>query len=647
MRPGHGAGATIFGTPRRSLRAASGCVQRLTAVATGAMLLFAVASASPVASSAEQASQPGSPAAGRLDVGANHSCALLDSGKLLCWGYGAQGQLGYGNANTIGANDTPASAGPVDFGPGRTATAITAGDYHTCAILDNGSVRCWGYGADGRLGYGNTSNIGDKLTPASAGPVDLGPGRTATAITAGGPHTCAILDDGSVRCWGYGGNGRLGYGHTSNVGDTQTPGSVAPVDLGYGRTAKAISAGEGHTCAILDNGNVLCWGYAGDGRLGYENTNNDIGDDETPASAGPVDLGPGRTAVAISVGGSHTCALLDDGSVRCWGFGGNGRLGYGNTDSIGDNETPGSVGPVDLGPGHTAKAISAGGAHTCAILNDASVLCWGYGADGQLGYANTTDVGDGETPGSIGPVKLGAGRTAVAISAGGLHTCARLDNGHVSCWGYAGNGRLGYCNQNNVGDDKTPASVGWVNLQPGDGGDGCPPASSPTARSPTARSSANPLVSQALRARGWRVCLARAARLQRRFRSIARHACSRRYGRTPARIARLRARPLSGHRVELLWSAPGSDGSKPPAARAYVVKQSLHPIRGARGFARAQTLCHRSCRFSVTTVGVGIKLTITRLRARTTYYYAVAALDNVSGRSGPRSKEVEVRTRSL
>jgi hypothetical protein len=151
-----------------------------------------------------------------------------------------------------------------------------------------------------------------------------------------------------VRCWGAGGFGRLGYGNTNNIGDTETPGSVGPVFLGAGRRAVAISAGHYHTCALLDTGAVRCWGYGTSGQLGYGNMDS-IGDDETPGSVGPVFLGAGRRAVAISAGDSHTCALLDTGAVRCWGVGFSGQLGYGNTDWIGDDETPGSVGPVDLG----------------------------------------------------------------------------------------------------------------------------------------------------------------------------------------------------------------------------------------------------------------------------------------------------------
>ncbi|MEZ5100268.1 MAG: hypothetical protein R3C15_10820 [Thermoleophilia bacterium] len=108
---------------------------------------------------------------------------------------------------------------------------LDTGDAHSCAILDTGAVRCWGLGGSGRLGYGATSAIGDDETPASVGPVDLGPGRTATAITVGGLHTCATLDNGTVRCWDRALEGQLGYGSTTTIGDDETPASVGPVSL--------------------------------------------------------------------------------------------------------------------------------------------------------------------------------------------------------------------------------------------------------------------------------------------------------------------------------------------------------------------------------------------------------------------------------
>ena len=174
-------------------------------------------------------------------------------------------------------------------------------------------------------------------------------GRTAVAVSAGEFHTCALLDNATVRCWGDAELGRLGYGNTDRIGDNETPGSVGPVSFGGSRTALSVGAGGSHTCAILDDRSVRCWGNAGNGLIGYGITNN-IGDDETPAAVGAVDIGSGRTAAALAAAPNHTCVRLDDGKLRCWGFGDSGRLGYANTNTIGDNETPGSIGTVDLYP---------------------------------------------------------------------------------------------------------------------------------------------------------------------------------------------------------------------------------------------------------------------------------------------------------
>ena len=645
----------------------------------------------------EQASEPTSASAGYMATGHHHSCALHLS-AVRCWGFGGDGQLGYGNTRSIGDDEAPASAGTVDLGPGRSAIAVSAGNVHTCALLDNGTVRCWGFGANGRLGYGNTERIGDNETPGSVGPVDLGPGRTAKAISAGDGHTCAILDDNTVRCWGYGFDGRLGYNNTDSIGDDETPGSVGPINFGAGLTAKAISAGNAHTCAVLSDDTVRCWGFSGAGRLGYAELKclpvttvgrtcpADVGrgcwnigavctpDPDAPATdnMGPVDLGPGRTAKAISAGQFHTCALLDDDTVRCWGTAGSGRLGYASPESIGDNETPGSVGPVDLGPGRTARAITAGGDHTCALLEDGSTRCWGFGAFGQLGYARSDSVGDDETPAAAGPVDLGPGRTATAVSAGLYHTCARLDDEGVRCWGYGANGRLGYCSERGVGDDETPGSMGPVDVGLPAGGARCSgsvttPRPTPNRRAPGGTDAVDPRAAEAARLGGLRGCLARvrrharrevgrARRLSgrgrararshaRRHRGQLRRRCLKRFGRTPGRVTEFSARAISGRRIVLTFKAPGSEGSRPPAARTYLIKQSRRPIRGARGFRRAPALCKGRCSFNVTRVGASLTLTVTGVRRRGVYYFAIAARDNVSKRIGPRSRTVRARVR--
>ncbi|MEC7280146.1 MAG: FG-GAP-like repeat-containing protein, partial [Candidatus Thermoplasmatota archaeon] len=206
----------------------------------------------------------------------------------------------------------------------------SVGGNTVCAIDDNGDLKCWGSDQYGQLGTPGTAQL---LTSPPSTPIDLGPGRTAVAVDTGGiGQTCAILDNGDLKCWGNNDYGQLGDGTTTS----RTSPSSTPVNLGAGRTAVAVSVGTYHTCAILDNGDLKCWGGDYHGQLG-DGTTTVEGNYQTsrvlsPPST-PVDLGTGRTAVAVDTNGVSTCAILDNGGLKCWGAGGNGMLGDGTTTS--------------------------------------------------------------------------------------------------------------------------------------------------------------------------------------------------------------------------------------------------------------------------------------------------------------------------
>ncbi len=244
------------------------------------------------------------------------------------------------NANEMGDN-LPA----INLGTGRTATAIAAGDADTCALLDDGTVKCWGDNSAGQLGQENTTDIG--WTAGQMGdnlfPIDLGTGRTATAISVKRAFVCALLDNATVKCWGYNFDGELGQGDTTPRGDSALAGhqmgdNLPAINLGTGRTATAIAAGDHHACALLDDATVKCWGYNNVGSLGqgdFVARGDNAGEmgDNLPA----IDLGTGRTATAIDAGEGDTCALLDDATAKCWGYNNNGQLGQGDTNNRGDN----------------------------------------------------------------------------------------------------------------------------------------------------------------------------------------------------------------------------------------------------------------------------------------------------------------------
>ena len=340
------------------------------------------------------------------------SCALLDNGTVKCWGLNNSGQLGLGDTTDRGdqpgemGDNLPA----VDLGTGRTAMTIIAGPSGAmCAVLDNGTLKCWGWNLYGQLGLGDTTNRGDQ--PGEMGDnlpaVDLGTGRTARAVSVGYRSACALLDDGTVKCWGENDLGELGLGDTTNRGDQpgQMGDNLPVVDLGTGRTARAITVGDYHACALLDDGTVKCWGWnSDDGTLGLGDTINH-GDQpgEMGDSLPTVDLGTGRTARALSAGVYQTCALLDNGTVKCWGYSTyHGALGLGDTDDRGD--LPGQMGDnlpaVDLGTGRTARAVATRGYSACALLDDGTVKCWGANDVGELGLGDTVDRGD--LPGQMG-----------------------------------------------------------------------------------------------------------------------------------------------------------------------------------------------------------------------------------------------------
>jgi cysteine-rich repeat protein len=388
----------------------------------------------------------------QISVGERHTCALLEGGFVRCWGQGGFGGLGYGNNDDIGDNEHPYTAGNVNVG--GTVVSVTAGAYHTCALLEGGGVKCWGSGDLGALGYANVFDIGDNgTTPAMFGTVQVG--GQVTQISAGDYHTCAVLVGGTVRCWGWGEAGRLGYGNTNNIGDNEHPSAAGNVNIG-GLVTK-VAAGERHTCALLQNGAVRCWG-SGDG-LGYPGELGNIGDNETPASKGDVNVG--GPVADVDVGHQHTCVVMaGGGEVKCWGHAINGKLGYGNLQIIGDNEAPASVGFVAVGG--PAVEVRAAADHSCALLQSGLVRCWGYGQSGRLGYGNTITIGDNEQPLSAGPVSLAG--DAVHIDSDWSHTCAIMENSAVRCWGYASGGRLGYANQNDIGDNEVPSSIGPVQV---------------------------------------------------------------------------------------------------------------------------------------------------------------------------------------
>lgn len=287
----------------------------------------------------------------------------------------------------------------VAYSARRPVRAIAAGESTSCAVLRSGKVRCWG------------ASMADGVWPTSWPMTVVRGVSNATAVAVSSRRACALRRNGTVKCWG-------GF----YLGDGMRKASVRPVRVSGLDDAVAITAGELHVCALRDNGRVRCWGFNGKGQLG--DGSNDV-------AKRPVGVRGITTATAVAAGGRHTCALLANGTVRCWGE--NSRAGNGILVD--------STVPVQVQRLTNAVAVAAGGQHSCAVLRDHTAKCWGLDENGQLGIGYP--YVEGEDPWWQMPQPVRDLDAATAVTGGGLHTCARLQGGALSCWGLNVYGQLG------------------------------------------------------------------------------------------------------------------------------------------------------------------------------------------------------------
>jgi alpha-tubulin suppressor-like RCC1 family protein len=317
---------------------------------------------------------------------------------------------------------------------------ISLGAQHSCAITDEGAIECWGDNSHGQLGTGDrTTSTKPRLVAGITGALEVG---------AGTAHTCALVHGGIVKCWGINGSGQVGAG----VDDDQLTPFAVPL-----AGVRHIAVGSVHSCALMGDGSVRCWGQNGMGQLGDGAPG---GTTKTPVAVLGIDIDD--PAADLTAGENHTCArMVDQGRLQCWGHNGFGQLGDGSEVQ---RPTPVSVAkPGDPAAAMTGVlAMSAGGAHTCALLGgdawpDNPVYCWGQNAYGQLGHSTPVDPADNLMSDSLVPLRVQIDTApdnplvdtdapmveARSVSAGQLHNCAVMDTGAVRCWGQNGHGQLG------------------------------------------------------------------------------------------------------------------------------------------------------------------------------------------------------------
>jgi alpha-tubulin suppressor-like RCC1 family protein len=316
-------------------------------------------------------------------AGDDFSCALSEGHTVRCWGANSFGQLGNGtNVQSI----TGVSVSGIDGSSlSASAIAIAAGAHHACAVMADSSVKCWGAGAQGQLGNGAFL---DSSSPVNVDFSGVSSFDGVVEVSAGANSTCVLFADGRANCWGDNSQGQLSFPSPSTL---SRPGGMPPsLDASVtSSTVLDISIGETSACAVMADGTVQCWGSTYSGQLGDMTRRRGV---SGPVSvAGLAGTSVDNTAVEVAVGASHACVLLARGTVECWGRGEEGQLGGGS--SGGDRSVPVQVTGINgLNASSTAVQIIAGGDQTCAVMGDGTAKCWGKNSSGQLGIGSTINT---------------------------------------------------------------------------------------------------------------------------------------------------------------------------------------------------------------------------------------------------------------
>ncbi len=366
--------------------------------------------------------------AASLSSGPSHTCVIMADATVKCWGLGTSGQLGNAASLTSGTAVTVVTAAG---GPALTGVVeVSAGSAHTCARLDTGLAKCWGAGTNGRLGRASTAS--------SSVPVDVRTSATNAValpyvrrIIASSAHTCAIVDTaqaiGVVKCWGAGANGRLGRGLLTD--------STSPIDVRTSATdttplsgVRDLSSLDSSTCVVTADRGVKCWGLNTSGQLGNVSPPHFATESSTP-----VDVAGLSSARQVVSGTAFNCALLTDGVAECWGLNTSGQLASGSVAAT-------SRLPKPVSGLASITDLAVGTNHTCAVLPDRTVKCWGTNTAWQLGVGSSLPIT------TATPMTVPGVANARDITAGATASCAIVDvdaTTHVRCWGTTTSGQLG------------------------------------------------------------------------------------------------------------------------------------------------------------------------------------------------------------
>jgi alpha-tubulin suppressor-like RCC1 family protein len=404
-----------------SLNPANGVITGIPTTSGLSSVVFTVTDSTGTTASATLTAQVNaapSRTAVQVSGGIRFSCALTAAGAVQCWGFNGDGQLGNGGTDN---SSTPAQVSGLNAG----VQAIASSEDATCAITAAGTVECWGGGNIGELGQGQ-ADLTDHRTPVAVSEV----GNSVTAISASGTHFCAVTA-GEVYCWGYN-----WYGEVNGIPEDQFAESkaIGPVHIPGLSSVTAVTAGDGHNCAIT-GGQVKCWGNNASAELGTGEASDTV---SNPVVATVL----GATQVSqVIAGAGYTCVVTTGHTARCWGYTDSHRLGTDvDTGELNYTATPVTVDGLT----GTTSMLGVKGVNACAVTTAGAVTCWGSVA-----------AGDFTIPNYLPTVAISSGISLVGP--GKHHSCAVTKVGGVTCWGLNGNLQLGTDDTEATGPIAVPA----------------------------------------------------------------------------------------------------------------------------------------------------------------------------------------------
>jgi alpha-tubulin suppressor-like RCC1 family protein len=341
-----------------------------------------------------------------VSTGTEHTCVAL-GGVLSCWGSNSAAQLGVG--------DSAQHRVPTRVGSNEDWLDVAAGARHTCGLRAPGALYCWGDNSQGQLGTGMAG------TRPRSSPVRVGMINDFTKVSCGGDSCCALRSGGPLYCWGANTDGNAGINRSASGA------VVAPTQVSAGSGFATVSVGAAHSCAVRDDGALLCWGRNADGELGLGSSR--------VAQRQPTRVGSASDWHSVSCGPRHTCGIRGGGALLCWGGNDYAQVGIGR-------EGPDGVvlvidEPIAIDPSGGWGNVAAGGFHTCARKERSSELfCWGRANSGQLGIGAASDVVEA-------PTRVSTSATLRRFALGMLYGCAFDAERQLYCWGDNAQGQLG------------------------------------------------------------------------------------------------------------------------------------------------------------------------------------------------------------